>query len=206
MMLVLIQIENLVAGKSRQSLLDIPRFKKFSCDFSEEMRKLMHQNSSCNLSKIDKRLSAINMYIGFKNPTDHLYVSTIAWKRNYKRQIYLPFQTQCILFYKSDGAFREVVTIPEFDWCLIGRSSFDGFLLQQLTEMVKRLLPYIMSECPRYQVLASNLTFPSHNFFSFLPTGLYKFIASVKFDEKGPILYNMTGQFVCDSYKEKIGS
>jgi hypothetical protein len=78
--------------------------------------------------------------------------------------------------------------------------------LQQLTEMVRRLLPKIMSECPKTQVSVSNLTFPSHIFFSFLPTGLYKFIVNVKFVEKGPILYNMTGQFVFDSYKDKIGS
>ncbi|KAL7024934.1 hypothetical protein ACKWTF_013259 [Chironomus riparius] len=187
MILVLIQIENLIAGKSKQSLLDFPRFTRFSCEFSDEMRKIMHQNSSCFVSKIDKRLLAINMYIGFKIPTDHIF-------------------TQCIIFYKSDGSFREVVTIPEFDWCLIGRSSYDGFLMQQLNELVKRLLPHIMSKCPRKEVSTSNLTFPSHKFFSFLPTGLYKFIASVKFNQKGNILYNMTGQFVFDAYKDRIGS
>jgi len=74
--LVSIQIEILIAGRSKQSLLDIPKFKKFSCEFSEEMLTWMNQNSSCNLTKIDKRLSAINLYVSFKNLTDHLYVSS----------------------------------------------------------------------------------------------------------------------------------
>ena len=98
------------------------------------------------------------------------------------------------------------MTIPEFDWCMVGKGDFDGFLLQQLTEMVKRLLPSLMSRCPKTQVNVTNLTFPSHKFFSFLPTGLYKFIAMVRFDEKGRNLYNMTGMFSIESYKDKISA
>jgi len=62
-----------------------------------------------------------------------------------------------------------------------------------------------MSHCPRNEVIATNLTFPSHKFFSFLPTGTYKFIVMVRFDDKGSNMYNMTGVFVFESYKDKIG-
>jgi hypothetical protein len=110
------------------------------------------------------------------------------------------------MFYKKEGDFREVVKIPEFDWCLIGKSNFDGFLLHQLTEMAKRIFPNIMSICPRTKFQVANVSFPSHQFFSFLPTGTYKFIANIRFDEKGPNLINMTGMFIFESFKDKIST
>jgi len=98
------------------------------------------------------------------------------------------------------------VNVPEFDLCLIGKSNFDGFLLHQLTEMAKIIFPNIMRTCPKTKIQVANVTFPSHPFFSFLPTGSYKFIANIRFDEKGPNLFNMTGMFVFESFKDKVSS
>ena len=98
------------------------------------------------------------------------------------------------------------MNVPEFDWCLVGKAKFDGFLLHQLTELVKRIFPTIMSHCPVSQVEVGNLTFPSHKFFSFMPTGIYKFIVKVRFDENGSNLYNLTGIFLFEAYKDKINA
>jgi len=65
----------LLAGRTKQNLLDTPRFKTFSCSFSDEMREMMYPNVTCKVDKIDRRTSALNVYIAFKVPTDHIFVS-----------------------------------------------------------------------------------------------------------------------------------
>jgi len=70
-----IQIQILFAGKSKKNYLDIPRFKEFSCEFSDEMRQMMYSNATCRLTKIDRRLSAISVDVHFLNPAVHLLVS-----------------------------------------------------------------------------------------------------------------------------------
>ena len=66
-----------LAGRSKQSLLNTPRFKTFSCMFSDEMRDMMYPNVTCKINKIDRRTSALNVYIAFKVPTEHLFVSLV---------------------------------------------------------------------------------------------------------------------------------
>lgn len=110
------------------------------------------------------------------------------------------------MYYKSDGNFREVITLPEFDWCLIGKANQDGFLLQQFSEMAKKAVPKLLSDCPRSFLQVENLTLPSHQFFNFLPSGLFKFLAKMRFDINGPNLYNVTGTFQFESLKDRLGN
>ncbi|KAL7024933.1 hypothetical protein ACKWTF_013258 [Chironomus riparius] len=174
-------------ARSKQSLLNTPRFKTFSCIFSQEMLEMIHPNVTCKIDKIDRRTSALNVYIGFKVPTDHIF-------------------SQCHLYYKSDGVFREVIVTPEFDWCLIGRATQEGFFLQQFSEMIRKVVPKLISDCPRSFLEIRNLTLPSHPFFNFLPSGVFKFIAKMRFVENGPNLYNVTGTFQFESVKDKLGN
>lgn len=62
-------------GKQKQNIQNVPIFKRFSCDFSDELREMMYENSSCTLSKLSRRVSAINMYILLKEPVDIIIVS-----------------------------------------------------------------------------------------------------------------------------------
>ncbi|CAG9806906.1 unnamed protein product [Chironomus riparius] len=125
------------------------------------MLEMIHPNVTCKIDKIDRRTSALNVYIGFKVPTDHIF-------------------SQCHLYYKSDGVFREVIVTPEFDWCLIGRATQEGFFLQQFSEMIRKVVPKLISDCPRSFLEIRNLTLPSHPFFNFLPSGVFKFIAKMR--------------------------
>ena len=72
--------------------------------------------------------------------------------------------------------------------------------------MIKKMVPKLISECPRSFLEVTNLTLPSHNFFNFLPSGTFKFIAKIRFDENGPNLYNVTGTFQFESVKDKLGN
>lgn len=72
--------------------------------------------------------------------------------------------------------------------------------------MLKRVFPEISNHCPVSQIKAFNLTFPSHKFFSFMPTGVYKFIVKVRPADDGPNLFNMTGAFLFEAYKDKINA
>ena len=112
-----------------------------------------------------------------------------------------------ILLYKtSDGNFREVIKSPEFDYCLLESTHFDGFLLEQLTELLKKVINKKISKCPLSVVSFWNITLPSHKLFSYLPSGLFKFIIPVRYDDKAPNSFNITGTFQFESIKEKLGN
>ena len=65
-----------LARRSKQSLLNTPRFKSFECIFSDRMLEMIYPNVTCRIKKIDRRTSALNVYIAFKEPTDHIFVSS----------------------------------------------------------------------------------------------------------------------------------
>lgn len=62
------------AGKSRQSLLDVPRFKSVTCQFAEEMHELMYPNTTCKVNKIDRRTTTITVYVLLKEPINSMSV------------------------------------------------------------------------------------------------------------------------------------
>lgn len=68
-------IQFLCAGKSKQNFLDVPRFRSFSCEFSDQMGQFMYSNATCNLTRVDRRVTAISVYIKFLSPVDKLFVS-----------------------------------------------------------------------------------------------------------------------------------
>jgi len=108
------------------------------------------------------------------------------------------------LLYKSDGTYREVIKSPEFDFCLLGSTHFDGFLLEQMTELFKKVIPKGASECPLTIIAFWNITLPAHKLFSYLPSGLFKFIIPIRYDGKGPNLYNITGTFQFETIRDKL--
>ncbi|KAL7024931.1 hypothetical protein ACKWTF_013256 [Chironomus riparius] len=67
-----IQISN--AAKPKQSLLDTPRFKSVSCNYSDDMLKMIYSNSTCKVIQIDKRIGAITLYVLFKQPIHAIIV------------------------------------------------------------------------------------------------------------------------------------
>ena len=112
-----------------------------------------------------------------------------------------------ILLYKtSAGSYREVIKSPEFDFCLIATAHFDGFLLEQMAEIIRTVLLNKVTQCPLKVVEFWNITIPSHKIFSYLPTGQFKFIIPIRYDDKGPNLYNITGTFQFESIKDKLGN
>lgn len=64
-----------VARKSKQSFLDIPVLREFFCNFSSEMQEMMYENSSCKLTKVDRKVNAININILLKEPVNVICVS-----------------------------------------------------------------------------------------------------------------------------------
>jgi hypothetical protein len=86
--LISIQIQILFAGKSKKSYLDVPRFKEFACEFSDEMRQIMYPNATCKLTKIDRRLTAISVEVHFLNPAEHLLVRSIFYIKELMRPVH----------------------------------------------------------------------------------------------------------------------
>ena len=63
------------ARKSKTTMLDVPNFKEFYCNFSTEMQEMMYPNSSCALTKVDRKTNAININILLKEPVNVICVS-----------------------------------------------------------------------------------------------------------------------------------
>jgi len=55
-------------------------------------------------------------------------------------------------------------------------------------------------------VVLKNLTLPAHKLFGFLPSGIFRLIVMVRFDENEPSLNNVTGVFQFESLKDKLGA
>jgi hypothetical protein len=108
------------------------------------------------------------------------------------------------LLYKSDGNYREVVKSPEFDMCLLESTHFNGFLLEQLAELFKKVIPKEVIQCPLTTVSIWNLTLPTHKIFTILPSGIFKFIIPVRYDDKGPYKFNITGTFQFETIRDKL--
>ena len=62
------------AAKPKQSILDIPRFKSLSCNFSEDMVKMIYPNATCKVIQIDKRIGGITLNVVFKQPLHAIIV------------------------------------------------------------------------------------------------------------------------------------
>ncbi|KAL7024932.1 hypothetical protein ACKWTF_013257 [Chironomus riparius] len=186
--LLLTLVSVLLAAKPKQNLLDIPRFKTFSCVFSKDFRQQFYPNSTCNMTKLNRQTTALNFNVHLCNPTEHIFL-------------------QLILLYKtSDGSFREVIKSPEFDYCLLESTHFDGFLLEQLTELFRKVIAKGTYKCPLSVISFWNITLPAHKLFSYLPSGLFKIIVPIRYDDKGPNSFNVTGTFQFESFKEKLGN
>ncbi|KAL7024935.1 hypothetical protein ACKWTF_013260 [Chironomus riparius] len=171
--------------RTKQSMLDVPVINEFFCNFSSEMQEMMYQNSSCKLTKVDRRINAINIYILLKEP-----VNVICIKSN--------------LYFKKDGKYREVLSVPEIDFCGLGKDKQNGFLLQQFDDMAKKIFPSLAFKCPRSALSIFNVTVPSHPLLSFLPTGFYKLITFIRYSNSGPSHYNITTSFSFETYKERL--
>ncbi|KAL7024937.1 hypothetical protein ACKWTF_013262 [Chironomus riparius] len=171
------------ARKSKKTLLDVPIIKEFTCNFSAEMQDLIYENSSCKLTKVDRRINAINIYIMIKEPVDMIWIKSL-------------------LLFKKEGKFREVLTGPDIDFCTFGRDNQNGFLLQQASDLVKKIFPGF--KCPCSVVHVSNITVPSHPVLSILPTGFYKLITFLRQSEKGPSTWNITTVFQYETYKDRL--
>ena len=91
---------------------------------------------------------------------------------------------------------------PEIDFCTFGRDNQNGFLLQQASDLVKKIFPGF--KCPCSVVHVSNITIPSHPVMSILPTGFYKLITFLRHTEKGPSTYNITTVFQYETYKDRL--
>jgi len=63
------------ARKSKTTMLDVPNFKEFFCNFSAEMQEMVYPNSSCKLTKVDRKTNAININILLKEPVNVICVS-----------------------------------------------------------------------------------------------------------------------------------
>lgn len=60
--------------KSKKTLLDFPVIKEFVCAFSAEMEQMMYPNASCKLTKVDRWINAVNIYIMIKKPVNMIWV------------------------------------------------------------------------------------------------------------------------------------
>ena len=188
-------------------MLDTPRFKSFSCVYSKEFLELVYLNSTCNMTKLDRHTTALNFYIHLYNPTDHVFVShNFTSKIPYHPLLLWLSDTICIALSISDRNFREVIKIPELNLCLFASLHFDGFMLEQMIELFKKVIPKGSTKCPLNKLVFWNITIPSHKLFSFLPSGVFKVIIPVRYDDKGPNLYNVTTSFQFESIKNKLGN
>ncbi|KAL7024936.1 hypothetical protein ACKWTF_013261 [Chironomus riparius] len=169
--------------KTKKTFLDVPIFKEFFCNFSAEMQEMMFSNSSCKLTKVDRKINAINIYILLKEPVDMIWM-------------------KCILYFKKEGNFREVLTGPEIDFCTFGKEKQNGFLLQQIQDLIQRVFPGF--KCPRSELNISNITIPAHPIMSVLPTGFYKLMTFIRYTENGPSSYNVTTLFQFETYKDRL--
>jgi hypothetical protein len=70
------------AAKPKQSLLDVPRFKSISCNFTEELLAMIYPNTTCKVYQIDRRLGALTIYVFFKQPVHAIIV--IIFKRKFE--------------------------------------------------------------------------------------------------------------------------
>ena len=109
---------------------------------------------------------------------------------------------KCVLFFKKEGNFREVLTGPEIDFCTFGKEKQNGFLLQQIADLVQKIFPGF--KCPRSLLDISNITIPPHPILSILPSGYYKLLTFIRYSMSGPISYNVTTLFQFETYKDKL--
>lgn len=116
------------------------------------------------------------------------------------------FQIKAKLSFRSGSTYREVISLPEFDLCILAKSSHEDFLMKQMVDLVGRLITNVKGMCPRISINATDVSFPSHKIFSVLPSGLYKTFIKVKFAEKSPTMFNVTAVFQLDSYRDRIGN
>ena len=73
-------------------------------------------------------------------------------------------------------------------------------------DLIRKIAPKLIGNCPISSVVLKNLTLPAHKIFCFLPSGIFRIITMVRFDENEPILYNATGIFQFESLKDKLGA
>ncbi|CAG9806905.1 unnamed protein product [Chironomus riparius] len=158
-------------------------FYKLITFLRQKMQEMMFSNSSCKLTKVDRKINAINIYILLKEPVDMIWM-------------------KCILYFKKEGNFREVLTGPEIDFCTFGKEKQNGFLLQQIQDLIQRVFPGF--KCPRSELNISNITIPAHPIMSVLPTGFYKLMTFIRYTENGPSSYNVTTLFQFETYKDRL--
>jgi len=78
--------------------------------------------------------------------------------------------------------------------------------MQQIVDMVKKVIANLSKICPRTSINMNNVTFPAHKLFSMLPTGFYKLVLHVRFRETSPIMFSATGVFQFESLKDRLGN
>ena len=72
---IAIFIQSSNTTKPKQNLLDIPRVKSLSCNFSDDFKKMIYSNSTCKLVQNDKRMGAMTIYVMFKQPVYSIIVN-----------------------------------------------------------------------------------------------------------------------------------
>ena len=82
----------------------------------------------------------------------------------------------------------------------------DNFMMQQITDMLKKVIENLSNICPRTSINMNNVTFPPHKLYSFLPSGFYKIVLHVRFRETSPIMLSAIGVFQFESLKDKLGN
>ncbi|KAG5666837.1 hypothetical protein PVAND_014847 [Polypedilum vanderplanki] len=164
------------------------KFKLFKCEATEEgLKKICYPNYTSYAKAVNRTVSTINGYMLIRKPVYEAYMSGE-------------------ILYKYGTIYRQVIKIPQFNFCEFASLSKSNILIRQLSIGFEAAAPGFVHECPYMVVEAYNITFPAHVLFTVFPRGDYKVILRFTLERDGPVMSTIITIGTADTYvKDTFG-
>ncbi|KAG5666833.1 hypothetical protein PVAND_014843 [Polypedilum vanderplanki] len=164
------------------------RFKLFKCEPTQLcLETVAYPNYTCYAKAVSRTVSTVSGYFLLRKPIYEGYVSGE-------------------ILYKYGTIYRQVIKIPEFNFCEFISLSKNSILLRQLYIIAETAAPGFVHECPYTVFEDYNILFPSHVLFSLFPQGDYKAILNFNLGKDGPFMGIITLIGTAESHvKETFG-
>lgn len=156
------------------------RFKSMKCSSNLELVKF----SGCRVKVFSRNSSALMMNYTFSKP------------------IVRPIQLKVVVLYKYLTIYRQVISVPELDYCGILKGSVKNPMMDLLMSVVRETLPEKLRQgCP-FKGDYNLLLFVDDTKWmatSIFPTGCYKVEVKVTHTDERKLLYSVTVEIEINS-------